>query len=141
MLIRFGFILIAIFSLVFLSFGSNYAQELKASPDTSVSLEPEVQWLWGEVLTVNPKDKTLQVKYVDYDSDTEKEIIISTDLQTTYENVKSLEQIQPQDAVSVDYIFGKDGINLAKNISVEKPENNPGDSNNAGSSGTILIKE
>lgn len=141
MVIRLGLILILVFSLVVLSAGSNFAQELKANTDTSVSLEPEVQWLWGEVLSVNPKDKAIQVKYVDYDSDTEKEIIITADPKTTYENVKSLEQIQPQDTVSVDYVSGKDGSNLAKNISVEKPENNPGDSNDANSKGTTLIKE
>ncbi|MFH0918268.1 MAG: hypothetical protein V1830_03945 [Candidatus Omnitrophota bacterium] len=139
MKIRLVFILILSFSLVVLSAGSNFAQELKANADTSVSLEPEVQWLWGEVLVVNSKDKTIQVKYVDYDSDTEKEIIINADTQTIYENVKSLEQIKSQDTISVDYVFGKDGSNLAKNISVEKPENNPGDSNDAGSRSTGLI--
>jgi FKBP-type peptidyl-prolyl cis-trans isomerase (trigger factor) len=140
MIVRLGLILILSFSLVVLSAGSNFAQELKANADTSVSLEPEVQWLWGEVLAVNPQDKAIQVKYVDYDSDTEKEIIITADPQTTYENVKSLEQIQPQDTVSVDYVSAKDGSNLAKNISVEKSDNNPGGSNDAGSKGAILIK-
>jgi hypothetical protein len=141
MVMRFGFIIIVSFSLIVFSFGSNFAQELKANADTSVSLEAEVQWLWGEVLMVNSKDKTIQIKYVDYDSDTEKEIIITADPQTTYENVKSLEQIQPQDTVSVDYVVGKDGSNLAKNISVEKPEDNSGGSNDAGSKGATLIKE
>lgn len=141
MLIRLGFVLIISSSLIFLSAGPNFAQELKADTDTSVSLEPEVQWIWGEALAVNSNDKTIQVKYVDYDSDTEKEIIITTDAQTIYENVKSLEQIKPQDTISVDYVSGKDGSNLAKNISVEKPEDSPGDSNDAGSRGTVLIKD
>ncbi len=141
MLIRLGFILIVSSFLIVSSVRSNFAQELKADTDTSISLEPEVQWLWGEVLSVNPQDKTILVKYVDYDSDTEKEIIITVDPQTTYENVESLEQIKSQDTVSVDYVSGKDDPNLAKNISVEKPENNPGDSNDAGSKGAGLIKE
>ncbi|MFH1397509.1 MAG: hypothetical protein ABIH27_03035 [Candidatus Omnitrophota bacterium] len=138
MIARLGIILIVSFLLVILSAGSNFAQELKADTDIPVSLELEVQWLWGEVLSLNPQDKTILVKYVDYDSDTEKEIIITTDPQTTYENVESLEQIQPQDTVSVDYVSGKDGFNLAENISVEKPENNLGDSIDEGSKGKGL---
>ncbi|MBU0504064.1 MAG: hypothetical protein ABH882_02405 [Candidatus Omnitrophota bacterium] len=141
MVTRLGLIMAICFSLVVFGAGTNFAQELKSNADTSVSLEPEVQWLWGEVLAANPADKTMLVKYVDYDSDIEKEMIITTDSQTTYENVRSLEQVKPQDTVSVDYVLGGDGGNLAKNISVEKPENDIGDSNDAGSKGVGLIKE
>ncbi|MCU0650613.1 MAG: hypothetical protein MUC52_00060 [Candidatus Omnitrophica bacterium] len=84
------------------------------------NLEP--QWLWGEVETVNAQAKTLQVKYLDYDTDIEKELTLATDEKTKYENVKGLEEIKPQDTISVDYVIGSDGGNLAVDISVEKLE-------------------
>jgi hypothetical protein len=84
------------------------------------ALEP--QWLWGEVETINAQAKTLQVKYLDYDTDLEKELTISVDEKTKFENVKGLEEIKPQDTISVDYVVGSNGANLALDISVEKLE-------------------
>lgn len=62
------------------------------------------------------------IRYLDYETDTEKEISVGVDDKTTYENIKSLEEIKPQDAVSVDYIVNTDGKNIAKNINLEKNE-------------------
>jgi len=84
------------------------------------NLEP--QWLWGEVEMINVQAKTLQVKYLDYDTDLEKELTISIDDKTKFENVKGLEEIKPQDTISVDYVVGSNGANLALDISVEKLE-------------------
>jgi hypothetical protein len=85
-------------------------------------LEPEMQWLWGEVVSVDPSKNVLVVKYLDYEADAEKEMSLSVDEKTTFENSKSLDEIKPQDTVSIDYMSAGEGKVLAKNISVEKPE-------------------
>lgn len=84
--------------------------------------EPEVEWLWGEVVSLDTNTKEMVVKYLDYETDTEKEINIGIDEKTTYENMKSPDEIKAQDTVSIDYIAAVDGKNIAKNISVEKNE-------------------
>jgi hypothetical protein len=92
-------------------------------PEGTLTLtEPEVQWLWGEVVSVDILNKQMIIRYLDYETDTEKEISVGVDDKTTYENIKSLEEIKPQDAVSVDYIVNTDGKNIAKNINLEKNE-------------------
>jgi len=84
--------------------------------------EPETQWVYGDVINLDPQNKTILVKILDYETDQEKEITIATDEKTTFENIKSLDEIKPNDAVSVDYIIIDEGRNLAKNISLERPE-------------------
>jgi len=88
----------------------------------SASVEPEIQWLWGEVVSVDAANKTILLKTLDYATDSEIEVSINTDDKTTYENANSLDQIKPQDTLSIDYIATAEGKNIAKNISVEKPE-------------------
>ncbi len=90
-----------------------------AVPETKA--EPETQWVWGEVVTVDLSNKVVLVKYLDYETDQEKEIAIATDDKTTFENAASIEELKPKDTVSIDYISA-DGKNIAQNISVEKPE-------------------
>ena len=145
------FILISVFSFIFLITGLTFAQDktqesapaqaeatttaspaaevpakaeatTTATPAAEAKTEPEIQWVWGEVVSTNPVNNELLVKYVDYDTDSEKEITISTDDKTTYENAKSIDEIKVRDSVSVDYAVSADGKNLAKNISLEKPE-------------------
>ncbi len=100
--------------LIFISMGLSFSQEPQE--------EPQTQWLWGEAVSVDATNKTLSVKYLDYETDQEKDIAITTDDQTSYENVNSLSEIKIKDALSIDYIIGADGKNIAKLISVEKPE-------------------
>ena len=100
-------------------------QDLSTQPTQAtqeIPSEPETQWIWGEVVSIDPATKNILVKYLDYETDTEKEININADDKTTYENVKSVDEIKPQDTLSIDYIISLDGRNTAKNISVEKPE-------------------
>ena len=84
--------------------------------------ENETQWLWGEVVSVDPEKNEMLIKYIDYETDQEKEVTIEIDEKTTYENAKSLIDIKPQDTVAVDYIINPDGKNIAGNISLEKLE-------------------
>ncbi|MDD2679327.1 MAG: hypothetical protein PHO03_00795 [Candidatus Omnitrophica bacterium] len=83
--------------------------------------EPDTQWVWGEVVSVDAQNKTLTLRYLDYDTDEEKELAITVDNLTGYENIKSLEEIKQKDSVSIDYI-SSDGKNTARSISLEKPE-------------------
>ncbi|MFA5117757.1 MAG: hypothetical protein WC695_02770 [Candidatus Omnitrophota bacterium] len=86
------------------------------------AMDIEMQWLWGEAGAIDTQNKTLTVKYLDYETDQEKEMPLSVDEKTMFENVASLDEIKVQDTLSIDYIIGDDGKNLARNISVERPE-------------------
>lgn len=97
----------------------NPVTEGAAVPDDK---ESETQWIYGDVVNLDPQNKTIMVKTLDYETDQEKEISIATDEKTVFENIKSLDEIKPDDTVSVDYIVTADGKNLAKNLSLEKPE-------------------
>jgi hypothetical protein len=88
----------------------------------AIQAEPEIQWLWGEAVSVDPQKNEVVVKYQDFDAEQEKEMSVLADDKTTFENVKSLAEIQPKDTVSIDYKVTADGKNIAKNVSVEKAE-------------------
>jgi len=101
-----------------------------AEPDTQENnpvLNPtsEMQWLWGEVRSVDTQKNEITIKYLDYETDTEKEIKMSVDETAAYENVKSINDVKVDDIISVDYVFSPDGRYIAKNISIEKPEDKP----------------
>ncbi|GEM_PF-1848453 len=85
----------------------------------------EMQWLWGEVRSVDTQKNEITIEYLDYETDTEKEIKMSVDATAAYENVKSINDIKVDDIISVDYVFSPDGRYIAKNISIEKPEEKP----------------
>lgn len=87
-----------------------------------VQKESETLWLWGEVVSIDNQNNNLSVKYLDFETDQEKEMSINVDEKTTYENIKSLDELKPKDNVSIDYIPGLEGKNLAKNIVVENSE-------------------
>ena len=114
--IMFSFILIS----TCLVFSQEQAEE--KPPAQELPSEPETLWIWGDVVSVDAASKKILVKYLDYETDTEKEINIDVDDKTSYENVKSVDEIKPQDTLSVDYMISPDGSNIARNISVEKPE-------------------
>lgn len=95
-----------------------------AAATTQENNDSNTQWVWGEVTAVDALAKTITLKYLDYETDQEKEIVLTVDDSTAYDNVKSLEEIQLKDNLSVDYI-SKDGKNIAKSISLEKSESAP----------------
>lgn len=86
------------------------------------SLDPEVQWIWGEVTSVNVPNNKVNVKYLDFENDIEKEIVITIDEKTTYENIGSISQLKPNDIVSIDYASAMGGVKIAKSVSIERPE-------------------
>jgi hypothetical protein len=116
-----------IVSLIFISQGLVIGEEAVekggAIPETEI--EPETQWVWGEAISVDTQNKTILVKYFDYETGQEKEININVDDKTTYENINSMDEIEPKDNLSIDYITMQEGKNIATNISLEKPEAEP----------------
>jgi hypothetical protein len=94
------------------------AQEAVKPVETNPS---EIQWLWGEVVAVDPAAGNLTVKYLDYDTDEEKTMNLSVAEGTTFQEVKGLAGIKLQDTVSVEYTV-RDGQSFAKDITVEKVE-------------------
>jgi len=118
------------FSFLLITTGIVFSQEqAQQNPPTQVTQptqeipsEPEAQWIWGEAVSIDTVAKKILVKYLDYETDAEKEINIEVDDKTTYENVNSVDEIKPQDTLSIDYMVSPEGSNIARNISVEKPE-------------------
>jgi hypothetical protein len=86
-------------------------QELKDS---------DMQWVWGEVANIDIINNVIILKYLDYEDNQDKEISIGVDSGTVYENIKSLDEIKPQDFLSIDYVIAQDGKNVAKNIGLDK---------------------
>lgn len=82
--------------------------------------EPETQWIYGEVVNLDPQNKAILIKTLDYETDQEKEIAVTVDEKTSFENIKSLDEIKPNDTVSVDYVAAGENKNVAKNISLER---------------------
>ncbi len=126
-----GFILIASISWALLSPFASFAQEgaeaqIKAEEAETSAIEPEVLWLWGEVVSLNAQNKAFSVKYFDYETEAEKDITLNVNDKTTYEGANSIAEIKVKDTVSVDYIV-TGGSSLAKNISVEKVEGEMGE--------------
>lgn len=133
MRLKIAFVIVATVSLMFLGSRAAFSQDAVpqetssdmseggAVPMSSTDQEPETQWVWGEVVAVDLQNSSVTVKYLDYESDQEKEMGISYDDKTAFENITSIEELKPKDTVSVDYMI-LDGKNVAKNISIEKPE-------------------
>jgi len=82
----------------------------------------ETLWAWGEVTNLDAQAKTLTLKYLDYETDQEKELVLAIDEKTVFENINTLEEIKIKDTLSIDYTIGVDGKNIAKNINFEKPD-------------------
>ncbi|MDD4899107.1 MAG: hypothetical protein PHT31_03795 [Candidatus Omnitrophica bacterium] len=111
-----------IVSFILINTGLALSQTTTATTGAGEKAEPETEWLWGEVVSVDPMTSEIKVKTLDYKNDTEIEVLVNVDDKTTYENIKSAAEIKPKDSLSIDYIVTAEGKNLAKNISLEKAE-------------------
>lgn len=114
-------------SLIFIVTGLTFSQEQnqpgQAGVTPEMQSEPEMQWAWGEVVSVDTQRNELTVKYLDYETDQEKQMVLNVDEKTTYENIKSLNEIKTLDTAGIDYIITPEGRNIARNVSIENPEN------------------
>ncbi|MDP1852880.1 MAG: hypothetical protein Q8L26_01535 [Candidatus Omnitrophota bacterium] len=104
--------------------GELTAQEAENKTDAAAS-EENLEWVWGDVVSVDAVENKFTVKYPDYETDAEKEIIFYTDERTVFENAQSLGEIQPPDSASVDYFIDIGGRNIARLVSVEKMKQEP----------------
>jgi hypothetical protein len=119
----FAFIFIGLAMILAGSLSALAQQEGEAAQtDPQLKTYMDTQWRWGEVISADAANKALTIKYLVFETDQEKELALVIDDSTVYENVKSLAEIQPKDILSVDFLV-TDSQNIAKNISIEKPEN------------------
>ena len=84
--------------------------------------ETDMQWAWGEVTNLDNQANAVTLKYLDYETDQEKELVLIVDEKTTFENIKDFNELKLKDTLSIDYMVGADNKNIAKNISFEKPD-------------------
>jgi hypothetical protein len=108
-----------------------FAEEAASVPSDSVTIsnqqsaspkDGDMQWAWGEVTDLDSQAKTITLKYLDYETDQEKDLVLAVDDKTTFENVKDFSELKLKDTLSIDYVVGADNKNVAKNISLEKPD-------------------
>ena len=80
----------------------------------------DVQWLWGEIIEVSATDKTIMVRFLDYEADAEKDAVFSLNEESKFENVASINDVKPRDSAGVDYCVDESGKFIIKSISIEK---------------------
>ena len=77
------------------------AQEPEVLPADSVTMvsdqqtvlqkEGDIQWAWGEVVSLDSPAQTITLKYLDYETDQEKELVVAVDEKTVFENIKDIQ--------------------------------------------------
>lgn len=120
MKIKRGLAFMAVTAILFLSAQYVFSQEQAAVG--AVQNEPDTQWVWGEVASIDTQNQSLTVKYMDYETDQEKELSLNANEKTTYENIKSFNDIKVGNTAGIDYTTGAEGKNIARNISIESTE-------------------
>ncbi|MFA5092754.1 MAG: hypothetical protein WC543_02260 [Candidatus Omnitrophota bacterium] len=125
--VLFGFIILIMAMTTFV-----FAEEPVVAPVDTTIVNPDLQtpvkstndaqWAWGEVTNLDPQAKTVTLKYLDYETDQEKDLVLTADENTVFENIKSFDEIKIKDTLSIDYIIAADGKNVAKNINFEQPD-------------------
>ncbi|PIQ90547.1 MAG: hypothetical protein COV71_03785 [Candidatus Omnitrophica bacterium CG11_big_fil_rev_8_21_14_0_20_41_12] len=108
-----GFIILSIVTTL-----TVFAEEPIAAPEQNIN---QTQWAWGEVTALDAQGKTITLKYLDYETDQEKDLVLAVDEKTNFENIGSFDEIKVKDTLSIDYVAGVDGRSVAKNINFEKP--------------------
>lgn len=95
---------------------------ITSSQEVSAPKEGDLQWAWGELVSIDSQAQTITLKYLDYDTDQEKELVLAVDDKTTFENIKDFSELKVKDTLSIDYVVDADNRNIAKNISFEKTD-------------------
>ena len=103
------------------------AEKAQAIAVPASALEKKTEWVWGEVVSVDPANKQIVIKHLDYESYEEVQTTLIINEKTLFENVTDLTGIKAGDHITVDYnIDGKN--NVADLVVVEKGEAAPGGS-------------
>lgn len=120
---------VLVLAILFIFSGVSFSEEVAIESDQSSEkpefVEPEINWMWGEVVSVDNNSGQIEIKYIDYDTEIEKTETIHTSADTTYENVSGLAQIKSDDTISIDYSISDDNSIIAKHIAIEKLEDLP----------------
>ena len=127
----------------FFAFAQEVASPLNDVVPTSTlggsgNIPGDTQWVWGEVTNLDAQVGTFTLKYLDYENDQEKEIVLMVNENTSYENIKSFDEVKIKDTLSIDYKVAPDGNNLAKNITLERPDALPADAKDS-AAGTLQL--
>ena len=85
------------------------------------SVDENISWVWGEVKNVDSLSSRFNILYMDYQTDDEKELVLTVNQDTKFEGAQDLNSLKAGDTVGVDY-FSDGDKNMAKNVSVEKLE-------------------
>lgn len=108
-----------VFFLFFISFVLCLNVNIALGQEEEVASEPQLQWLWGQVVSADTTNQTIVLQYFDYETDQQKEVTITLDTETKLDNTESLSEIKPNDTLSIDYITDASGNNIAKTIGLE----------------------
>lgn len=95
-------------------------ENLEAAADSSA--RRQLEWAWGEVVSIDYQKGEFNIVYLNEETFEEKTLLMATDAQTVYENAQSLLDIKPMDSVSIDYTITEEGVNLAMKVAVEKAQ-------------------
>jgi len=84
-------------------------------------VDENISWVWGEVKNVDYISSKFNILYMDYQTDDEKELVLTVNQDTKLEGINDFNSLKAGDTVGIDYFSDADN-NIAKNISVEKLE-------------------
>lgn len=97
--------------------------EVIAPPETIASAaapeEEPSEWLWGEVVSIDPGAGMVIVKHLDYETYEEIQTTLKADDKTLFENAGALADIKAGDHLTIDYTV-QDGVKVASLIVVQK---------------------
>lgn len=85
------------------------------------SVDENISWVWGEVKNVDYISSKFNILYMDYQTDDEKELVLTVNQDTRFEGINDFNSLKAGDTVGIDYFSDADNA-IAKNVSVEKLE-------------------
>lgn len=103
---------------------NEHAQPEKTREEQPAPLSEDLEWVWGEVVSVNSAEKSVDLKYIDYETDSEKRVVLTVNEKTKLENIPSFEYIKTGQTLSIDY-YVSDGKNEASVVSLEQVDEIP----------------
>ena len=116
---------------VVVSSSNDVAVAVASTLESPANTQGDTQWVWGEVINLDTQANAFTLKYLDYENDQEKELVLVVDENTAYEGMKSFDELKIKDTLSIDYKITLDGKNFAKSISFEKPDDLSADLRNS----------
>jgi Cu/Ag efflux protein CusF len=106
-----------IFSMIFVFASCLLAQE--AGQEAAPAEAKPIEWVWGEVISVDAGNKQIVLKHLDYDTYEEVQTTLNVGDKTLFENVAALEEIRAGNHLTADFKVVA-GSNIADLVVVEK---------------------